>query len=164
LRAQARTDTTAPMIAEFFAEQNLNFEQVKALTRAMLAVARVDGVHDNEMKLIREFYESCARAGDPRLEEVASGKFDIESVKSLFEGPDLPKLFIKTMILLAFADGKFAKAEDDLIREWANRMGLGREDVDRLTEATKEFLLAGLSHLQNVDALKAAARRLNVQS
>jgi uncharacterized tellurite resistance protein B-like protein len=150
------------MIADFFAEQNLTFDQVKAMTRAMLAVARVDGVHDNEMKLIREFYESCARAGDPRLEEIATGKFDIESARPLFNTPELSKMFIKTMILLGYADGRMAKAEDDLIREWGGKLGLSREEIDHLGEATKEFLLGGLAHVQNVDALKAAARKLDI--
>ena len=148
------------MGTEFFLEQNLSFEQVKALTRAMLTLARVDGVHDNEMKLIREFYESCSRAGDPRLEEVGSGRFDVEQAKALFATPDLSRLFVKTLILLAFADGHFAKGEDELLRSWASELGLSKEDVDRLTEATKEFLLGGLAHVENVDALKQVSRRL----
>jgi uncharacterized membrane protein YebE (DUF533 family) len=148
------------VIREFFPETSLSFEQVKALVRAMLTVARVDGVHDNEMKLIREFYDTCSRAGDPRLEEVGSGTFEVSRAKDLFNTPELAKMFTKSLILLAFADGHFAKAEDDLIRAWAKELGLTKDDVDRLTEATKEFLLAGLAHVQNVDALKKVSRRL----
>jgi uncharacterized membrane protein YebE (DUF533 family) len=148
------------MVLDFFAEETLTFDQVKALAHAMLAVARVDGVHDNEMKLVREFYESCSRAGDPRLEDVARGRFEIEKVRHLFPGPELSKLFVKSLILLAFADGNFAKAEDDLIREYATSLGLSREDVDRLMGATKEFLLSGLAHVQNVDALKQVSKKL----
>src|SRR5262245_34684186 len=124
--------------ADFFTEQNLSFDQVKALTRAMLTVARVDGVHDNEMRMVREFYEGCSRQGDPRLEEIATGKFEIEGARALFNTPELAKMFIKTMVLLAFADGHYAKAEDDLIREWAPRLNLKGEDVDHLLAATKE--------------------------
>lgn len=148
------------MKSEFFPEQDLSFEQVKGLTRAMLTVARVDGIHDNEMKLIREFYEGCTRAGDPRLEEVASGRFEPEEARTLFSKPDEAQMFVKGLILLAFADGHYAKAEDELIRVYARALQLGDPDVDRLTEATKEYLLAGLAHVQNVDALKQVARRL----
>jgi tellurite resistance protein len=148
------------MAAEFFSEQNLSFDQVKALTRAMLTVARVDGVHDHEMRMVREFYESCARAGDPRLEEIAKGNFDIETARGLFGTPELGQLFVKTLILLAFADGSYARNEDNLIRDWAKHLGLSSEAVDNLLSATKEFLLAGLAHVQNVDALKEVAKKL----
>lgn len=147
---------------DFFSEQNLSFDQVKALTRAMLTVARVDGVHDHEMRMIREFYDACSRQGDPRLEEIGSGKFEIDSAKKLFGSPELSKMFIKTLMLLAFADGSYAKAEDDLIRDWASTLSISGEEVDHLLTATKEFLLGGLAHVQNVDALKTIAKKLDV--
>lgn len=149
------------MIDEFFSEQPLNFEQVKSLTHALLAVARVDGVHDSEMRLIREFYDSCARDGDPALEEVAKGQFDVGRAKTLFDTPELTKLFTKSLILLAFADGVYAKLEDDLVRNYAGELGLSSEEVDHLHEATKEFLLSALSHIQNLDALKQVRRNLD---
>ncbi len=148
------------MKGEFFPEQDLTFEQVKALTRAMLTVARVDGVHDNEMKLVREFYESCTRAGDPRLEDIATGRFDPDQAKGLFDTPELARMFVKSLILLAFADGHYAKAEDEMIRSYAGAVGLQRSDVDRLLEATKEYLLSGLTHVQNLDALKEVSKKL----
>lgn len=149
------------MRLEFFSPQDLDFEQVKILTHALFAVAKVDGVHDNEMALIREFYESCARAGDPRLEDVAGGVFDIEVAKPKFETEESKKLFVKSLILLAFADGQYAQVEDDLIREYAGALGLDSAAVDGLHEATKEYLLASLAHIQNLDALKEVRRRLD---
>lgn len=151
------------MIRDFFSEQELTFEHVKALAHALLAVARVDGVHDNEMALVREFYEGCARAGDPRLEEIASGKPDLEREKALFDTPELARLFVKSLILLAFADGKYAQEEDALIREHASALGLGPEDVSALHQSTKDFLIASLSHVRNVDALRSVLSRLEPQ-
>jgi hypothetical protein len=147
---------------EFFSEQNLNFDQVKALTRAMITLARVDGVHDHEMSMIREFYEGCARQGDPRLEEVVTGQFEVASAKALFHTPELQKMFMKTLMLLAFADGAYAKAEDDVIRDWSKQIGIESEEVDHLLTATKEFLLSGLAHVANVQALKDVAKKLDV--
>ena len=151
------------MLNDFFAQQDLNFDQVKVLTHAMMAVARVDGVHDNEMRLVREFYESCARAGDPRLEDVAGGPFDPAVAKTHFDTPELAKLFVKSLILLAFADGEYAKLEDDIIRQYADIVGVTSEQVSALHEATKEYLLASLSHIQNLDALKEVAKKLDPQ-
>jgi len=149
------------MRLEFFSPQDLTFDQVKVLTHALFAVAKVDGVHDNEMALIRGFYESCARAGDPPLEDVAGGPFDIESAKAQFESDEAKKLFLKSLILLAFADGKYATVEDELIRQYAEAMGISGEAVDNLHESTKEYLLASLSHVQNLDALKEVRKRLD---
>lgn len=149
------------MTPDFFNPQDLSFEQVKALTHGMLSVARVDGVHDSEMRMIREFYESCARKGDPRLEDVAQGPFDAAVASRLFESPELKKLFVKSLILLAFADGSYARAEDEVIRRYAETFGLNSTEVDQLHEATKEYLLAGLAHVKNLDALKEVRRRLD---
>ncbi len=149
------------MRLEFFSPQNLTFDQVKVLTHALFAVAKVDGVHDNEMALIRGFYESCTRAGDPRLEDVAGGKFDIEAAKGLFETDDSKMLFLKSLILLAFADGKYATLEDEIIREYGAALGVDGEKMDNLHEATKEYLLSSLTHIQNLDALKEVRKRLD---
>lgn len=149
------------MRLEFFSPQDLTFEQVKVLTHALFAVAKVDGVHDNEMTLIREFYESCSRAGDPDLSDVAGGAFDIERAKACFETDEGKKLFLKSLVLLAFADGKYATVEDDLIREYAEALGVGKEEMDNLHEATKEYLLGSLAHIQNLDALKEVRKRLD---
>lgn len=151
------------MISSFFAEQNLTFEHVKCLTTGMFAVAKVDGVHDREMALIREFYESCARTGDPRLEDVVRQSFDVEDARRLFEGNEMARLFVKSLILLAFADGSYAREEDTLIRSIAAQLGLDDAAVNGLHQSTKEFLLSSLAHVQNLDALKEVARRLDMQ-
>lgn len=148
------------MSPEFFAQQNLNFDQVKALTHALLAVARADGVHDSEMRMIREFYESCARVGDPPLSELASGPFDVQAAKPHFNTPELQKLFVKSLILLGYADGTYAKVEDSLIREYAQGLGLAAEEVDQLHEATRDYLLSSLAHVENVEALRVVSREL----
>lgn len=148
---------------DFFAEQDLSFDQVKALTRAMFAVARADGVHDREMSMIRGFYDSCARTGDPRFEDVLREEFTPESAAALFPRPDTAKMFVKTLILLAYADGTFAGVEDQMIRGYADRLGLSTEDVDHLVESTKEFLLGSLAHIQNTDALQDVAKDLDLK-
>ncbi len=149
------------MIPEFFSQQDLDFEQVKCLTHALMALAKVDGIHDNEMQLIRQFYDSCSRAGDPRLEEFAGGKFDPSRAKSLFDTDELRALYVKSLILLAFADGVYAQEEDDLIHQYAEAIGVGRDEVAQLSEATKEYLLSSLAHVQNLDALKEVKKRLD---
>lgn len=145
---------------DFFAEHDLTFDQVKALTAGMYAVAKVDGVHDREMTLLRGFYESCTRAGDPRFEDVLRGAFDPAAAAGLFPG-DAGKLFIKSLVLLAFADGHYGRAEDELIRSYAEAFGIA--DATPLVDSTREYLLASLAHVQNLDALKKVAERLQIK-
>jgi DnaJ-domain-containing protein 1 len=66
-------------------------------------------------------------------------------------------------VLLAFADGEYAKVEDDLIREYAAALGVSSGEVDALREATKEHMLAALAHVQNLDALKAVRKKLDAK-
>ncbi len=150
------------MLADFFSDVDIDFEQVKTLCHAMMAVARVDGVHDNEMALVREFYASCARAGDPPVEEVVRGDLDPDEAKAKFGGDaEHQQLFVKSLILLALADGDYGDDEDRLIRELAAAVGLDDASVSRLKEATTEFLMAGLSHVKNVDALVEVRKELD---
>ena len=151
------------MISDFFAEQDLTFEHVKSLAAGMFAVARVDGVHDREMAMIREFYEGCARAGDPSLQDVVGGEIDFAEAKGLFDTPELAMLYVKSLILLAFADGQYAKVEDELIRRYAAALELDEGAVDRLHAATKEFLLGSLAHVHNIEALAAVAKKLDLE-
>jgi len=149
-------------MAEFLPEQELNFSQVECLTSAMYALARVDGVHDREMSLIREFYESCAASDAPSLDAVVQGGADIERAKSLFGSAAEAALFMKSMILLAFADGTYGKEEDAMIREFAGALSVSDENLESLISSTKEQMLASLSHVQNVDALADVVRNLSL--
>lgn len=149
------------MSPDFFSEIDIDFEQVKVLCHAMMAVARVDGVHDNEMRLIRDFYASCARAGDPELEAVTQGDLPTDAAARAFGQDDEHKnLFVKSLILLAYADGAYGEQEDGLIRQMAAQVGLDDAAVDRLKEATREYLMASLSHVQNLDALREVQKDL----
>jgi uncharacterized tellurite resistance protein B-like protein len=149
-------------MAAFFTEQELTFDQVQCLTSAMYAVAKVDGVHDREMSLIREFYDGCAGANAPTLEEVVGQGFDLANAKELFTSTDQVNMLIKSLILLAYADGKYETAEDELINEYAEGLGLTAEQLEGLKEATKEHLLGSLAHVQNVEALTEVAKSLSL--
>jgi uncharacterized tellurite resistance protein B-like protein len=149
-------------MASFFSEQDLTFEQVQCLTSAMYAVAKVDGVHDREMSLIRDFYDGCAGSDAPTLEAVVGQGFDIETAKTLFSTPPLASLLVKSLILLAYADGKYEQVEDELIQEYGHALGLSDEQLSDLKDATKEHLLASLSHVQNVEALTDVAKNLSL--
>jgi len=145
----------------FFEPTDLDFEDVRVLTHAMMALARVDGVHDNEMALVRNFYESCARSGDPSLEEIAGGEFDPEQAKLRFSDDDKKRaIFVKSLILMAYADGRYADKERAMVETMAETVGVSSEELERLREATVDFMMGGLSHIKNVEALREVRRNL----
>jgi uncharacterized membrane protein YebE (DUF533 family) len=145
------------MQLDFFPDQELSFEHVKALVRSMLDVAETDEVHDAEMALIRGFYESCIRPGDPSLEQVAT-ETERPPIADLFNTPELSKMFIKTLLLLAYADGVCGPAEEEKILELARELCVASDEMNALRDATKEYLLQGLAHIRNTDALKTVRR------
>jgi hypothetical protein len=67
-------------------------------------------------------------------------------------------------VLLAFADGAYGKAEDDLIRDYAAKLGLQGAEVDGLLEATRGFLIGSLAHVQNVESLMQVSRKLSTDN
>lgn len=149
------------MAPDFFSEIDIDFEQVKVLCHAMMDVARVDGVHENEMQMVREFYASCARSGDPAVEAVTEGAFDPTAAAGVFGGSDeLRSVYVKSLILLAYADGDYGDAERARIQELAGAVDLDAEAVGRLETATREYLMASLSHIQNLDALREVQKEL----
>ena len=120
------------MVSEFFAQHDLTFDQVKVLTHAMMAVARVDGVHDNEMRLVREFYDSCTRAGDPSAGR--RGRRPVRSRRG--QGPfRYPRtrqdVREEPRFCWPLPMGEYAKLEDDLIRQYAEVVGRVRRPGHR---------------------------------
>lgn len=148
-------------MSAFMPDPDLSFEQVRSLVRAMMALADVDGVHERERGLIEAFYAECARKGDPSLDALVSDDFDASEAKTLFGTPELARFFVKNLILLAYADGTVGEEERAWIRTQADGMGLGEDELTGLYGATKDFLMEGLSHVANVEALSAVRRRLD---
>ena len=72
------------------------------------------------------------------------------------------ELFIKTAILLMYADGKVSDPERQIVSEYARALDIGDGELKRLEDGVKEFLLSHVSHLHNTDAARAVANKLGV--
>lgn len=155
---------------EFFPEMHITQGQAETIARGMMAVARAEGgVHPHEWALIKSFYDEAAhvgQAGSANHLAALENAPDIDPA-ALATGlaPDgkggaLAELFLKTTILLAYADGSFAQGERILIERYAKALGTSAADLARLEQSVKEYLLGHVSRLANVDAARKVARKL----
>jgi tellurite resistance protein len=74
--------------------------------------------------------------------------------------PEVRRVFLKTALLLAWADGTYSDKERAWIREAAAAFGIGEKDLAREDELVRTFLLSQLSDLENVEAAKEVAKKL----
>jgi hypothetical protein len=145
---------------DFFPEVNLERGAAEAIARGLYAIARVDGLHDREAGLIASFWieagggsgalSDLERSGDIAPAELATAlRTDIER-----------QLFIKTAILLTWADGSVSAAEQQAVGDFAKALGVEPSALEQLEASVKDFLLGHLVHLQNTDATLAVAKKL----
>ena len=110
---------------DFFPEIEIKKEQAEAIARGLFAVAKADGtVHDREAAIIAEFFASTTEyASDLNALERAP-RIDGASLALFLPTADLRKVFLKTAILLAYADSSYGPNEQKVINEYASAMGV----------------------------------------
>jgi len=146
----------------FFPEIELDHAAAEALARGLYAVAQVDGVHERERALIASFWADTG-GGPQALAELERGQRVTGAALAAALSTEKERhLFVKSALLLALADGKVSSQERAIIAEFSTALGLAQPAIDRLEAEVKDFLLQQLSHLQNVDATRQVAKKLNV--
>ncbi|MEY4509367.1 MAG: hypothetical protein RLZZ450_1489 [Pseudomonadota bacterium] len=140
----------------------LGLNHVQVLVRGMFAVARCDGVHATELVLLREFYEGCRADVDglASFEDVISVELDADSARDVLDTDELRELFLRSCLLLAFADGVFSPAERQLLVELATLLGVTPERRAELEDEARSYLLQRIAHIHNVDALQDVVKEL----
>lgn len=99
-----------------------NIEQLDIFARGLYHLARVDGVADEERGVIREFLDDM---GEPELmSSLDKVAFDSRMLALSLDTSDLRRLFIKTGLLLIYADGVFSDEERAAIDEVAGALGM----------------------------------------
>ncbi|MFT5582492.1 MAG: putative tellurite resistance protein B-like protein [Cognaticolwellia sp.] len=116
-----------------------------ALVQAMREVAAADGDHPRELLLIQSFED-----------ELPAGNTDTVDL-SVVNTSALKEAFIKSLVLVAFADMKLGDEETDVIRGYAQKLGLGEREVSR---AISDVAAALLSNLAGVKQSRAQVEAL----
>jgi tellurite resistance protein len=141
-------------------EQNLSAAEAETFARGLYAIARCDGVHEREAALIASFWADTG-GGPQALAELA--RRDSITAKELADhlaDAETRSLFIKTAILLGWADGNFSDGERKLVAEFAKALSVS--DIPTLEAQVKEYLLSHLTHLQNSASAAAVAKKLSI--
>jgi tellurite resistance protein len=147
-------------MADFFPDMHLERAAAEAIARGLYAIARVDGLHDREAGLIASFWIE-AGGGAGALSDLERGDaIEPAELATKLHSAEERKLFVKTAILLTWADGEGSDAERKSVRAFAGALGVDDATLEQLDASVKDFLLGHLVHLQNTDATRAVAKKL----
>jgi tellurite resistance protein len=146
---------------EFFSETHLDHRAAEAIARGLFAVAHVDGIHPREAALIASFWIDTGGGTDALAELERGATITAQELATALHGVERT-LFLKTAILLAWADGKVTDAERRIDDGFARALGCDAAALGALEASVKEFLLSHVSHLSNTEAAAKVARKLGV--
>ncbi|HKY92231.1 MAG TPA: TerB family tellurite resistance protein, partial [Nevskiaceae bacterium] len=137
----------------------LGINHIQAIVRGMNEVAKLDGVHDAEAVMLQQFYGTCQLDSGAltSFRELVNGPFDIAEAARVLETPERKAVFLKSCILLAYADGRYSQAERDKVRSFADGLGVPAAATLALEESVADQLLQNIARISNVDALKEVA-------
>jgi tellurite resistance protein len=149
------------MTDDFFPEIEIRNDQAEAIARGLFAVARADGkVHEREAAMIGEFFSSTTNHPADLGALERAPRIEPGALAAMLPSPELRQLFVKTALLLAYADGSYAAGEAKVIIDYAKALGI--TDITSLEAQVKDFLISQLSHLQNVHGVAEVAKGLKV--
>lgn len=142
------------------ADPVLGINHIQAIVRGMNEVAKLDGVHGSEAVMLSEFYGACQRdsAALTSFAQLTSGPFDIAEAARVLDTPELKAVFLRSCIMLAYADGRYSQTERDKIRGFADALGVPAAATLSMEEAVADHLLQNIAHISNIDALKEVAK------
>ena len=121
----------------------LNAEETTLICRGLLDLAAVDGVHENEVALIKQFYSTSGGTLDD-LAALRSEPFDLATVRDVIKGPVIDA-FLTSCYLLIYADGHHSDAERTRIGEYAAALDITPDQLEDLHLKARRFLLQELA-------------------
>jgi tellurite resistance protein len=149
-------------MTDFFPQIEVTHAAAEAIARGLYAVAKVDGLHEREEALVASFWSEVG-GGAGALAELRRAA-TIGTAELVANLPDQPlrHLFVKTAMLMAWADGKVTDAERKIISEYALALQLSSEEVQSLESSVKEYLLGHLATVKNSAAVAKVASKLDL--
>ncbi len=148
---------------ELHPEIEITQDQAEAMARGLFAVARADGkIHEREAALIADFYGASVDHPLNMAELERAPAVDGAFLAAKLPTAELRELFLKTGILLSYADGNYSAPESKLIAQFARALGVDDARLRHYEQQVKEFMLGQLAHIKNVDAVAKVAKSLKV--
>jgi len=148
---------------EFFPEIDVRDAEAEAIARGLYAIAQADGeIHPKELALITEF---LIGGSDNPAAFTALERSDLitpDELATHLGSQDVRRLFVKTALLMAYADNQYSSDESALLAEFAQALDISAQDLVQFEEQVKDYLLSQLTHLQNTAATAEVAKELGM--
>ena len=145
----------------FIPKQPLSPREIVAATRAMLVVARADGIHEAEVELIRRFYEGAGNGAVPEFEALLGEPGDSGAIDAaVFEDVEHRELVVALCVMAGYADGAMSEAELAAIRSAAKALGVAQTRLAEIIEGVKDHMVAQLAHLPEAASVAKVVREL----
>lgn len=147
---------------DIFGRVEVSKEEAAVIARGLYALSRVDGHEEREGILIRSLWMDAVgeeKEGDISAIEKMSDISAADLATSL-RSPELRRVFMKTALLLAWADGSVSEPERKWIEDTAKVLGIAEKELAHEDDQVRTFLLSQFANLQNVDAAKQVAKKL----
>jgi tellurite resistance protein len=150
-------------MSELFPEIEIRDDEAGAMAYGFITIARADGqLHEREAALIADFYGSTTNHSVNMAELERAPPVDGVFLAAKLASSPLREVFLKTAILLAYADGNFSAAESKLITQFGAALGVDEKTLDHYETQVKEFMLSQLTHVQNTAAVAEVAKELKI--
>ena len=139
-------------MTELYQSLQLTQAQTEVFCRGLLDLAAVDGLHENEIALVRDFFQGSG--GDTAtLEAMAAEGFDPSAAAAVLDA-ETTQAFLMSCYMLIYADGRHSDEERARIGEYATAMGVSEAALEQIHDLSRSFLLQNLaSGLRNQDAV-----------
>ncbi len=143
-------------------DQALSTQQVTQLTKAMLAVASIDGIQPAEAALIGQFYETSRSADMPTTATLlASPEARQFNVADLAGSPaEFADTTVLMCLMAAYADGQLSAAERTYVQSIATRLGVDAGRFEALLAQVRDELVGALSHLPDAGSVAVVVKEL----
>lgn len=132
---------------ELYEGIELTEAQAAWITRGLLDLAHVDGMHDAERALISDFY--AGEGGTSTLEALAAEGFDPAEAATALRagGVKVVEAFLTSCYLLIYADGNHSEAERARVRAYGASFGLSPEAQEDVHVKARMYVLRSLAHI-----------------
>jgi hypothetical protein len=145
-------------------EVQLSSQQAALIARALYALSHIDGHEEREGMLIQSFWLDAV--GPSAMHELQAfareTHFDPELLVKGLPGAEQREVFVRTALMLCYADGKMSDNEKKWLWDVGARLGFSAETLEGHDAAIRSYLLGQLAHVQNVDALREVAKELGL--
>ncbi|HVO30074.1 MAG TPA: hypothetical protein VMV18_05035 [bacterium] len=150
-------------MADFFgSEVSVSADQAAIIARGLFSLANVDGRVEREGMLIQSLWMDAV--GSEKISDLKQlermPNIGAEELKAALTTPELRELFMRTAILLAYADSNYSPKEREWVKKTGTALGVAEKDLAKMDDQVRHFLLSQLTDVANTDATRQVAKKL----